>query len=402
MGRKLAQVSLVVFLVLAFAAVASAAPNVGSMSKKGSLLVFPKIVYNTTNGVDTYIFIGNDQTYGTYVKCYWMDQNQSIEDFEFEITANQPIVFSASYNEYGPSFVDLSAGSLTCWATEVYAPPATPDETYMVPRKFDHLYGYAMIKTDNTAVPDTYVFYNATAFATPATAAQINALCTGRTYAGKEYCELPLNETYDTCPKYLVGNFVTGADDDGDLTGPILGDVRADLGLWPCKQDLRQDRKPTCTKAKFDVWNGWEVKFTGAYQCFKCFFEGYLERIGTVAAGYDLKGKTKRYGWGPAFGYDKFLGTKLRTTTARVRIQGIASSICDNGQTNGCTWVDPAAASPTSAAVKSVNSPLLGVLMYSNLAAFKPVAGYGLQGAGYDLSGFIYYDKDYGTLAPKK
>ena len=44
MVRRLAHVSLAVFLVLAFAAMASAASDVASTSKKGSLLVFPKIV----------------------------------------------------------------------------------------------------------------------------------------------------------------------------------------------------------------------------------------------------------------------------------------------------------------------------------------------------------------------
>ena len=165
MLRKLAHVSLAVFLVLAFAAMATAAPDVASTSKKGSLLVFPKVV-NALPNTETYIFIGNDSTQGTYVKCYWMDQNQSIEDFEFWVTANQPIVFSTNDNEYGPAFGDNRAGALTCWAEAL---SGTSDTSYLKFAKFDHLYGYAMIKSGAGETPEgPYVFYNATSFAVTA------------------------------------------------------------------------------------------------------------------------------------------------------------------------------------------------------------------------------------------
>jgi len=393
MLRKLAHVSLAVFLVLAFAAMASAAPDVASTSKKGSLLVFPKVVLTST--VETYIFIGNDNTKGTYVKCYWMDGNQNIEDFEFQITANQPIVFTTRNNTYGPAFADDSAGALTCWAETLNS-----TEEYLRFAKFDHLYGYAMIKSANDAV-----FYNATAFAV--TAADVSGYCNDTS------CSLPLTGSgaIDSCPKYLITNFVTQ-----DTNGLILpADTRADLALWPCRQDLRQDRKPTCTKAKFDVWNGAEVKFTGAYACFKCFFEQYLEQVGLDGvAGYSNNGsKNSIFGRGPGFGYDKFMGDRLRTETARLRVQGIASTICNgtdagttgvtNARTKGCYWTDPA--DNTTKLVNSEATTLLGVMMYSTPgAAFAPVAGYTLFGAGYDLvnPGFIKYDNAGSIMAPGK
>lgn len=399
MVRKLATVSLAVFLVLAFAAMASAAFDVASTSKKGSLLVFPKVINVGAEGAETtqtYIFIGNDATTNTYVKCYWMDENQSIEDFEFVITANQPIVFSTASNDYGPTLGPNRAGALTCWAEKL---SSTGD--YLQFQAFDHLYGYAMI---HSAVAD--VFYNAYSFAMfGATAAKdlaAQGFCTADT------CNLLINGLtqptiaagLDACPKYLVTNFVTGWDDNA-TPAPLLGNYRADLALWPCKQDLRQDRKPTCTKAKFDVWNGHEVKFTGAYQCFKCYFEGILEDIGTTP-GYTNGGA--KYGGligkGPAFGADKFWGSRLKTHVARLRVQGIASSVCDGYdpggskvtelKTKGCYWTDPATG--TTSPVKSVASPLLGVLTYalSPISAsqpFAPKAGYTLFGAGYDLTG---------------
>ena len=219
----------------------------------------------------------------------------------------------------------------------------------------------------------------------------------------------------DACSKYLVTNFVTGNTDGGAILPVYNGGVGAgaDLALWPCKQDLRQDRKPTCTKAKFDVWNEYEVKFTGAYQCFKCFFEGYLEQIGTVVAGYsDNTGKKSlRYGKGPAFGPDKFWGTSLRTRTARLRVEGIASTVCNGvdaggslplgAKTKGCYWTDPA--DGVTKAVASEATPLLGVLTYADPSVptvFEPYAGYTLFGAGFNLTGFIKYDNGGFVMAP--
>jgi hypothetical protein len=95
---------------------------------------------------------------------------------------------------------------------------------------------------------------------------------------------------YDACPAYLVFNFF--AEEVSEVTGggstlPVgrsnLGvtPCKQDLVLAPCRQDLRQDAAPICTKARFDIWNENETKFTGSYQCVKCWFEGFLSEIGT-------------------------------------------------------------------------------------------------------------------------
>jgi len=402
MLKRVALLSLALVMVLSMVSIASAALDVASTSQKGSLLVFPKIavlqpltppIPNETHGaVDTYIFIGNDSPLPTWVKCYWMDQNQSIEDFHFYLTANQPVVFSASEGApyIGPPFGREgvnTVGSLVCWAQ---------DEKDQNPVKVNHLYGYAMIKE---AIEGSSVFYNASAFALRGNPPVFpNPV-------------LPLNgATYDQCPKYLVANFLTGWYDADRQNSSIIPAVKPDLTLWPCKQDLRQDRIPTCTKAKFDVWNGHEVKFTGAYACFKCFFEGYLEQIGFDGkAGYSNKGKKNSiYGKGPGFGYDKFVGEYLRTPTARTRIIGISSSVCDGWdpgsttipKTKGCVDAD-------GKNVKSVNTPFLGVLLYGdgsaadiNPAYIHPRAGYSLTGAGVDPDGFIKWDPA-GTVEKK-
>ena len=386
MLKRVALVSLALVMVLSMVSIASARSNIADYSKKGSLLVFPKIIVQPLplndgqhGAVDTYIFIGNDSSMPTYVKCYWMDQNQSVEDFMFYLTANQPVVFSA-YNGapgIGPSFSDNAVGSLVCWAQ---------DAADRNPVKFNHLYGYAMIKESLGA----NVFYNATSFAlnTP----PVNN------------AELLFNgETYDMCPKYLISNFVTGYD---TVRNPSpLPSVKPDLTLWPCRQDLRQDRVPTCTKAKFDIWNEHEVKFTGAYQCFKCFFEGYLDQIG-LRGGY-LASR------GPGFGGEKFTGEVLRTPTARMRVQGIKSTVCDGTiagsttipKTKGCYWTDPA--DGLTKLVRSVDTPLLGVMLYGDSTFIPtspiyiaPQAGYNMTGAGYDPAGFIKWDPA-GTVEKK-
>jgi len=370
MVRRLAQVSLAVFLVLALATLASAAPNVGSTSQKGSLLVFPKILnYDANSGgtigaIDTYIFIGNDNTVGTYVKCYWMDNNQSSEDFHFWVTANQPIVLSAKDSEYGPVFGDNRAGSLVCWAQN-------PEDT--APVNSNHLYGYAMIVDEATG--GAKVFYNATSFAVRGAAFN----------ATSGYLPLDGGTGYDACPKYLITNFIA----DGTTAFGFSGNAaKPDLTLWPCKQDLRQDRIPTCTKAKFDIWNEGEVKFTGAYQCFKCFFEGFLAEIGTA--------KTWNYTRGKGFGGEKFTNTVLNSDIGRLRVQGIKSSVCygnTRATVNGSNYVCKDA--------EHVNTPLLGVLLYGKSyaavgdltnTAIQAFGGYTMHGASYDSDGWIKWD----------
>lgn len=348
MRRRFAQVSLALFLVLAIAGMASAAV-VGSVNK-GSLLVFPKVITWGKDGsvVDTYIYLANDQVQQTYVKCYWMNEKQEVEDFHFLITANQPIVFSTSENLYGPPFDDNMSGSLMCWAQDA------ADRT---PIQWNHLYGYALISS-----AEGEVFYNAYAFR--------------RTGAVDVAGQLNLNNVvYDACPKYLITTFIPDDAPMGQQTG-----VYPSLTLWPCKQDLKQDRTPTFTKAKFDIWNWNEVKFTGAYKCIKCFFEGYLAKINTQGS----------YGSGAGFGEEKFTVDKLNVYNsydyvARLRIQGVGSTA------KVCQYPAPYTGQA------ALFSPLLGVMLYGENDTYptpiEPVAGYGLYGAGTDTSGQILFDQ---------
>jgi len=344
MVKRFAQLSVAVFLVLALATMATAASNVAGVVNKGSLLVFPLVM--NTDEVKTAIFIGNDQTSAVMIKCYWMDQNQDVEDFHFKVTANEPIVFWSDKNDFGPPFGDGAIGSLMCWAQDDadQKPPTTA---------FNHLYGTAMLSSTTAEV-----MYNAFAF----------------TYSGAAVTAgiLPLNggnvpgRVFDACPNYLVSTFMP----DGAAFGQFATTAYPAIALWPCNQDLKQDRKGTIVKVKIDVWDEFENKYTGAYQCFKCFYEGFL----AGPAG-------KKTSWPQSFGKEKFTKAVLGNGVARIRVQGVNNELCKYDGKVPVTY--------------DLKKPgLLGLLLYDDdgLDAFVPVAGKHMVGAGSYPDGWILYD----------
>jgi hypothetical protein len=354
MLRKATLFSLAMFLVLAgMVTVASAAQNVANVSQKGSLLIWPKIVVQDSPYVDTYLMIGNDYYQDVWVKCYWVDSDQNIEDFMFRLTPNQPIEFSArngsandNHDVTIPPFAGL--GELKCWAVNAQG-------TQQI--SWNHLYGDAIIA--GGYLTRGAAMYNAWSF----TARNVALGNSVGTIQGK--LELTGgNNAYDACPQYLVTNFHTNFN---------MLDY-ADLTLVPCMQDLRQDRLPTCTKAKFDIWNENETKYTGAYQCLKCWWEGYLEDIGKDASG---------------FGGEKFTLGVLKTLAARFRVQSASNAACK-------------AAIPECLTTTGVLTPFVGLLLYAHeeeadaqaddQTGFVPFTGTTPFGAGSDGTGFIYWD----------
>jgi len=373
MVRRAAFFALAAVLVLSMVTMASAAQNVANTSQKGSLLIFPKIIVQgefDNHGisapgsslgqgeefVDTYITIGNDYFREVWLKCYWMDAEQQVEDFIFRLTPNQPIIFAASTGEGSgvtlPPF-GATKGELKCWAVE------DASGTNLI--SFNHLYGSAIIMQENAGV-----VYNAWSF----TARGNVAAGTVIGPAGNLVLSGGGLGTYDACPTYLVTNFFPAAPEG------VVDPINPDLTLVPCKQDLRQDRIPTCTKAKFDVWNANETKYTGAYQCLKCWYEGFLNEIGSAK---------------PGFGADKFTYNTLHTEIARFRVQGVPSTVCKFGVAGGPF--------PTCPAGAGVSSPFVGVLLYGEKfedTGILPFAGHTPFGAGTDTTGFITYDADSG------
>ena len=365
------------------------AQNVANASQKGSLLIFPRIDTTVDFSIhaqrDTIIRISNDYPRDTRIKCYWVNRDQTIQDFEFTLTSTQPIWFRASdglgSGTYSgqrttnnalnvPPFFENSVGELKCWAINA----AGTDQI-----AWNHLYGTAMVID---YVAHTAYEYNSFNFIVRPPGYAI-----GDTVPPQGDLKLSAKaQEYDACPKYLLFNFFTYDNTgfnqiglNGEATAVNFG--RTNLTLVPCHQDLRQDRVPTCTKAKFDIWNENEVKFTGAYQCLKCFFEGYLS-------------ETKRPG---GFGGSKFTWLGLHTTQGRLRVQGIASTVCQNvfttegpdGQPVDQCWNDPTDTQYHG----QVTTPLLG--MISTEVTFdggQTLIGATAFGAGTGAPADIFWD----------
>jgi hypothetical protein len=354
MMRRMAFIALALAVVLgSMVSMASAAQNVANTNQKGSLLIWPKI--DISAGYRTYIAIGNDYYTEVWVKCYWVDFDQQIQDFMFRLTPNQPVWFDAYSGEGDVMTVPPFSGpvgELKCWAVN-----ANGDSQIA----FNHLYGNAIIFDGIT----TAFEYNAWSF----TARGVNQ---GQPVGTGGNLQLTgANGGYDACPQYLVENF-SPYDSGPPRTEPYLA-------LVPCKQDLRQDRTPTCTKAKFDVWNENETKYTGAYRCIKCWFEGALGDIGEYATGC-----------GYGFGSDKFTLDGLHTYIARFRVQGVASTVCVNKFRTPDTVYAPGKDRCTGG---QVNSPLLGVLWHEiQFSGPELIIGITPHTAGADGSGFVLWD----------
>jgi len=341
MFRKMMLFSLVVALVLmGLCSMASAAQNVTNTSQKGSLLIFPKIDTSAIGESgfyrDTIVMIGNDYFTEVWLKCYWVNAAQEIEDFMFRLTPNQPVWFRASDGAGTGYYDDIQSpvtvppffagfgvvGELKCWAVDAVGKNQI---------SFNHLYGNAIIFDPVHAAAFEY---NAWAFTARGVALN------GIVGSSGTLVLSGADRAYDACPSYLVFNFFSkGSAINLPDEGGFATFVNTDLTLVPCIQDLRQDRVPTCTKAKFDIWNENETKYTGAYQCLKCWFEGYLGDIGSYTIGY---------------GGEKFWYKNLHTTAGRFRVEGIPSTVCKFGVAGY-----PFAKCPVGAGVRS---PLLGLI----------------------------------------
>ena len=169
---------------------------------------------------------------------------------------------------------------------------------------------------------------------------------------------------YESCFDYVVLDFyATGA---SALTGgpDVEVAVDTDLTLLPMLVDVRQDGMGGfTTKAKFDIWNQNEVKFSGTERCITCWDQALLGQ-------YELP--------------NHFLRAHLQTNKGKARIDGMASIVCDEYGPQG------------QPILLSVDAPLLGVAakvldFYTSLAPDRGYAGLTLVGTG-DEVGVLRYD----------
>jgi len=132
---------------------------------------------------------------------------------------------------------------------------------------------------------------------------------------------------YDACPGKLLLDFLAvGSSLNSGLPG--IGGVTVDtnLTLLSCSVDLRQDNNgPITTKAKFDIWNENEARFSGTERCVTCWDS-------TPLVDYTELGIPNH-----------FLAFNLQTVRGRARIDGLGSTVCNRE------------------GVVSTDAPLLGV-----------------------------------------
>jgi len=347
MLRKGVLFSVAILLVFAMATVASADPyNTMHVSQKGSMLVFPKYINYVDDNVTTYIFIGNDNKIGTDVVCYWMNSAQKTDDIHFYITKDMPMTIASNDGPF--SAREDTVGALMCYAAA---------DSTGVPRKFNHLYGYAMIVSDAG-----HVVYNANAFQFKGTAAQAEAIIDGKLKLDGDY-------NYEACANYIVTTFIP----DGlvwppDAVESVQKEYHPEIVLVPCISEWQQGNLPTRTKANYEVWDYNEQKLSGADQCVKCWFEGFL--VNSANGGI------------------KFTADRLSDQLGRLRVRGIKNeTVCPGSQAMG----------------------LIGLLLYSEddpetaTDPVKPFAAQEFINVNFNTNGQFTVDPPSGPLeAPKK
>lgn len=337
-------------------------PEVTETSTKGSLLVFPKIELRWAESgpgewdlvQDTFIELTNDFPEDLTVQMHYVDGDQPSMsvDVATHLTANEPTYWSAATGlpkGVSPFFIlhpgfppgrlcnDGSGerclrGYVLAWAMDEHGQQIA----------WNHLTGSTVILH----------YEEHRAWEHPPWAFQCVGAPRGEP-CGSTAGELSLDGTaYEFPPDELLFEFyAVGADpfdsdpDPGDLP------VDTDLTLLPLMVDLRQDGSgPVMTKAKFDVWNMNEWKFSGTHRC----IFGWDQ---TLLSQYDPP--------------NHLLLVNLMTDKGKARIDGLESQVCP----------------------ESSNAPLLGVSarLLTYTGGTSSMAGSALTGIGVE-PGLIVYD----------
>jgi hypothetical protein len=326
-----------------------------TISTKGSIVVVPKVEIKwrpsearSADGYDliqdTFIHFTNDFPRDVEIQAYFIngdepldavfvgDPQQLIErahdgwnwvDCQFKLTNDQSSYWRASTGQ--------PIGCQPFWILDRGSPPGRPDldgwpgdrvlRGYVIAWAVDrwgeeiswnHLHASATIVSysDHSAWE-----YNAYSF-------QNVSVPLGEPSDGNPGQLLLDGVEYDKPFERLVFDFHTEGSRAFSPVQRFFGLISwSDLTLLPVNADLRQDGVgPVTTKAKFDIWNEDEVRFSGTDRCITCWDQ-------TLLKNYDVP--------------NHFLIESLHTARAKARVKGMASTNCPF----------------------SVDSPLLGVIM---------------------------------------
>jgi hypothetical protein len=370
---------------------ALAAKNVANTTQKGSLLIYPAVDVTPDDLSSTVIEISNDENSPIQIECYYVNERKDRVGFDFGLTAKQTMswdVLSDTGTTSAPTLLSgtgtISAPTLLSGAGTITAPPFPSGGTFQPgnPNRgelvcfavdsgvvnqvaFNHLTGTATIVrvNDADAGQAKQAFrYNAWSFAAEGAPLDYTVIGTpGR---------LDLSGgglgTYDACPQYNIANIAPGESGTAG-SGSRLGVAPASLytidnalTFVSCNQDLRQDFVLHLTKLQFTVWNANEQSFTGSYAC--------VDSLGKLGPGSDINVTNS----------SNFSRATLRTDSARVQVQGIASTQCPGSENAGILGV------VSSYVALGTDAVLTAPLEDQELGSTT-------QGAGFE-SGFVLWD----------
>lgn len=335
MIKNLVVGTIVAGLVAAFAGPASADNRV-SNSKKGSLLVYSKVEIRWSCSPagcvptqDTFIDLSNDSDEDIDVQFYFVNGDAPTDaifvgdppveverahdgwnwvDCQIPVTGNQPLYMSMLRGGPCQPFVILDPGN----------PPGRPDPEFptsgeRVLRGFvyawavnadgeqirhNHLVGDAILVNYRFAAAAEY---NAYAF-------QAHSVDEGDVVGTPGTLELN-GVDYDYAYDKLLMDFYCTFLTDTRARGLNLAFlIDTDITLHSVSADLRQDTDgPITTKAKFDLWNENEVRFSGTEKCITCWDQ-------TLVRNYPAP--------------NHMLCENLQTLKGKARIDGMGSTQC--------------------------------------------------------------------------
>ncbi len=329
-----------------------------NVTKKGSLLVYPKVEikweqadcfpdmnpveeqgceYRVTQ--DTFLTIVNDFPGDVKVQYYFVNGDEPLDpvfccdpqelverghpgwnwvDCQNILTDDQSIYWSAlTGNPHGcQPFTVLDPGT----------PPGRPDtEEYAVPGsrilrgfvvawavndsgeeiRWNHLSGSAMLINYNNGTAWEYGAYAYRALTSAPQGAASDGVPGQLLMNGEEY---DMNYNMLVLDFFAFGSYAF----EGGYGPPGEGGIKTDLTLMVMGLDLRQDNNgPITTKAKFDLWNSNEVRFSGTERCVTCWDQ-------TLLGDYDAP--------------NHFLYENLQTDKGKARIDGLGSTVCPLSQ----------------------------------------------------------------------
>lgn len=314
------------------------AQRVGA-SKKGSLLVYPKVElkWNAAGEViqDTFVTILNDYPDDVFIHWYFVNGDEPLDaifagdppteverahpgcnwvNCITELTQNEPTYFSAltGSSRCQPfTTLDNAGGVVGRRDTDPENPGGRILRGYALVYAMD-MYGHE-ISWNHLSGGATLVNYaKKAAWEYGAYAFQALAAQYDETDLEPGKLELDGYEYDVAFDKLLLDFFAVGS---AALSGPAVTDsvtLDTDLTLLPMLIDLRQEADPpVITKAHFDIWNANEDGFSGTTRCIECWDQTWL-------SAYELP--------------NQFMLNIIHTDKGKARINGVASDMCPESE----------------------------------------------------------------------